>query len=575
VIIGNPPYNVGQINENDNNKNRKYPTIDALVSDTYAKDSKATNKNALSDVYVKAFAWATERLKNQADGVVAFVTNNGFLENLAFDGMRKHLAAEFDKIYIFDLKGNVRKSIGVQNVFNIRVGVSIIFLIKKALLDSKTEADIFYYSINDDFKRVQKLEFIAEKNTYKNLEWQEIKPDEKYNWLTEGLHDDFDSFLPMGTKEAKAAKSEAKGVIFKIYSRGAETTRDTWAYNFNKTDLINNIRISIEFYNEQVSKLSKQPKETKIDDFANYDDNKISWSSSLKKHLENLIVAEFKEENIRISLYRPFSKQYLYFDKIFTHRRGQFPSIFPTPETEAKNKVIWLKVGMEISLFALCVNHIVDLLPQSGSQCFPFYTYSEDGSHRQENITNWALKDYQTHYQDNSISKWDIFYYVYGFLHHQGYRDKYQLNLKRELPRIPYAPEFWTISQAGQQLADLHLNYEQQEPYEIQYETKSKKPDWRVKKMRLDKEKTSIIYNDTFIIKGIPLKIFDYKLGNRSALHWIIDQYQVKTDKRSGIINDPNRDDDPQYIINLVCKIITVSLKTVEIVEKINKLDFE
>ncbi|MEK7989536.1 MAG: type ISP restriction/modification enzyme, partial [Thiotrichaceae bacterium] len=203
------------------------------------------------------------------------------------------------------------------------------------------------------------------------------------------------------------------------------------------------------------------------------------------------------------------------------------------------------------------------------------YTYSEDGSHRQENISNWALKDYQTHYQDNSISKWDIFYYVYGFLHHQGYRDKYQANLKRELPRIPYAPEFWTISHAGKQLADLHLNYEQQKPYEIQYETKSKTPNWRVKKMRLDKEKTSIIYNDTSIIKGIPPQVFDYKLGNRSALHWIIDQYQVKTDKRSGIINDPNRDDDPQYIIKLIGKIITVSLKTVEIVEGINKLTFE
>lgn len=436
-------------------------------------------------------------------------------------------------------------------------------------------AKIYFTRLDEYWTRIQKLDFLAEKGTYQNLQWQEIIPDNKHNWLTEGLYDSFDGFVPMGTKDGKASKSEVEGVVFKVYSRGAETTRDTWAYNFNQNNLAENMQISIEFYNDQVSKLSRQPKETKIDDFANYDDKKISWSSSLKRHFENLIFANFNEENIRYSLYRPFSKQYLYFDKIFTHRRGQFPSIFPTPETEAENKVICCSaVGNNKSFHNLMTNVIPDLHFTGDSQCFPFYTYTEDGSHRQENITDWALENYQTHYQDNTITKWGIFYYVYGLLHHQGYRDKYQKNLKRELPRLPYAPDFWKFSQAGQQLAELHLNYEQQEPYELQDETKGNL-DWRVEKMRLSKDKTTLVYNNTLTLKGIPPKVFDYKLGNRSALQWIIEQYKIKTDKRSGITNDPNRPDEPRYIFELVGKVITVSLKTVEIVEQLNKETFE
>jgi predicted helicase/tRNA(Leu) C34 or U34 (ribose-2'-O)-methylase TrmL len=481
VIIGNPPYNVGQVNENDNNKNRKYPVLDSLVSDTYAKDSKATNKNALSDVYVKAFAWATEQLKNQADGIVAFVTNNSFIENLAFDGMRQHLAAEFDKIYVLDLGGNSRKSGNVGNVFNIRVGVSIIFLVKKTTL-SKQETDIFYYSIDDYLKREQKLQFLTEKESYQNLQWQIIKPDNKYNWITKGLHDDFESFLPMGTKEGKAGNSEAEGVIFQIYSNGVKTSRDTWVYNFNSEVLAKNMQKTIEFYNFQVSKYQQakdKPKDKTqlyyfIDNLVSYDDTQISWGEALKLKLSNANVAEFQQENIRTSLYRPFSKQFLYFDRMFNERVYVFPSIFPTAETEAENKVICVEgIGSRIPFMAMITNCIPNSsLVVEPVQCFPFYTYSEDGSHRQENITNWALKQYQIHYKDDNINKWDIFYYIYGLLHHQGYRDKYQLNLKRELPRLPYAPNFWEFSKAGQQLAELHLNYEQQEPYELQDEIK-------------------------------------------------------------------------------------------------------
>lgn len=252
------------------------------------------------------------------------------------------------------------------------------------------------------------------------------------------------------------------------------------------------------------------------------------------------------------------------------NRVYQFPSIFPTPETEQENKIIWLKVGQEIPIFALCTNKIVDLLPQGGSQCFPFYIYNEDGSHRQENLTDWALTDYQNHYADEKISKWDIFYYVYGLLHHQGYRDKYAANLKRELPRIPKLKDFWKLSHAGKKLAELHLNYENQTEYPLKTQINGQL-DWRVEKMRFNKEKTAIKYNNSLTLSGIPPEALEYKLGNRSALDWIIDQYQITTDKRSEITNDPNNPADERYIAKLIMKIVTVSVETVKLVREIGE----
>lgn len=214
-------------------------------------------------------------------------------------------------------------------------------------------------------------------------------------------------------------------------------------------------------------------------------------------------------------------------------------------------------------MFALMSNTIVDLLPQGGSQCFPFYVYDEDGSSRRENITDWALAQFRQHYGDDTISKWDIFYYTYGLLHHPGYRAKYADNLKRELPRLPFAPDFRAFCEAGKALADLHLNYETVEPYPLEYQwAKGKTPNWRVTKMKLNKAKTAVIVNDTLTLAGIPPETFDYRLGNRSALDWVIDQYQVKTDKRSGITSDPNRADDEQYIVNLVRRVVRVSVET-------------
>lgn len=260
---------------------------------------------------------------------------------------------------------------------------------------------------------------------------------------------------------------------------------------------------------------------------------------------------------------------------MLTERVYVFPSIFPIPETESENQVIWLKVGKELPIYALMVNQLPDLLPQGGSQCFPFYTYDEDGTNRSENITDWALAHFRTHYKDDTITKWDIFHYTYGLLHHPDYREKYEANLKRDLPHIPYIQDFWGFAKAGERLADLHVNYESQPEYtNLKFIQNPGIPlDWRVEKMKLSRDKTQIVYNKFLTIDGIPPQVFDYRLGTRSALEWIVDQYRVKTDKRSGIVNDPNRTDNPQYIVRLIGKVVTVSLETVGIVEGLPVLE--
>ena len=576
VVIGNPPYNAGQVNENDNNKNRPYETMDERIKDTYVKDSKATNRNMLYDPYVKAIRWALDRIDDE--GVVAFVTNSGFLDGVAFDGMRKHLAEDCDAIYILDVGGNARKGLKVSdaNVFGIRVGVSINLFVKKKQKSSES-ARIFYYRTDDLWNRKQKFDFLIECQHIGAIPWQSIQPDTRHTWLTEGLHAEFDTFIPMGTKQAKAMKDEAVDVIFKTYSGGVKTNRDVWVYNYTGGTLVENISRMIETYNAHVFKWERRGnRDTDIDDFVVYDDKEISWSRDLKAKLKRGITAEYVEHKVRTSVYRPFTKSNLYFDRVLNDVVYLFPSIFPTPETEAQNQVIWLKVGKEWPMFGLMVNQIPDLLPQGGSQCFPFYIYNEDGTNRRENITDWALAHFQTHYRDNTITKWDIFHYTYGILHHPDYREKYAANLKRDLPHIPFVNDFWEFAKAGARLADLHVNYESQPEYsDLTFIQNQGVPlDWRVEKMKLSKDKTSLVYNAFLTIDGIPVKAFGYRLGTRSALEWVIDQYRVKTDKRTEIVNDPNRvSDDPQYIVKLVGKVITVSLETVDIVNNLPALN--
>ena len=574
VVIGNPPYNVGQVHENDNNKNREYEEIDEKIRETYAKDSTATNKNAIFDPYVKAIRWASDRIGDE--GVVAFVTNNGFLDGSAFDGMRKHLAEDFDTIYILDLGGNARKGLKVSdaNVFGIRVGVSINFFVKTNR-DQPDKTRIHYYRLDELWNKRQKFDFMEARQHIGAISWQGMTPDEEFTWLTEGLNADFAGFVPLGNKASKAAQGEADGTIFKTYSGGVKTNRDAWAYNFDRHALAENMKKMIDAYNAEVFRWEhREHRGVEVDDFVVNDDTKISWSRSLKQSVKNGKIIPFSQGRLRTSLYRPFTESNLYFARTVVECVYVFPSIFPTQGAETENQVIWLKVGKESPMFALMTNVIADQLPQSGSQCFPFYTYDEDGTNRRENITDWALSQFRTHYRDDTITKWDIFHYVYGILHYPTYRERYEANLKRDLPRLPYAPDFRGFANAGARLTDIHIGYEGAEEYPKlrAIETPGKPLDWRAEKMKLSKDKTQLTYNDFLTLDGIPSKAFEYRLGNRSALEWVIDQHRVKTDKRSGIVNDPNRDGDPQYIVKLIKKIITVSLETVEIVEILPEL---
>ena len=585
VIIGNPPYNAGQVNENDNNKNRTYETMDKQVRETYSQASKASLRNKLSDPYVKAIRWASNRI-GKREGIIAFVTNNSFIDGMSFDGMRKHLAEEFDALYILDLGGNVRKGLAVSdaNVFGIRVGVSINLFVKTK---SSTDTRIYYYRTDDLWDKKRKFNFLQERTHVDKIEWQTIQPDKRYTWLTEGLHAEFETFIPMGTKEAKAAKGEVVDVICKVYSLGISTNRDAWAYNFNRNVLTENMERMIDFYNEQMFKWDRRTdQDAKVNEFVVYDDKKIKWSHFLKLALKSGKTTHFSPEKVRKSLYRPFTRSNLYFARVMNDVVSLFPSIFPTAETETENRVICVAgIGDRKGFGCLTTNMIpsVDLAFEK-IQCFPFYIYDEDGSNRRENITNWALAQFRRQYQDESISKWDIFHYVYALLHHPGYRERYPANLKRDLPHVPLAPQssdFWAFAKAGARLADIHVGYDDMPLYPLTIvETPGQLLNWRVEKMKLSKDRKSIRYNDFLTLEGIPEKAFAYRLGNRSALEWVLDQYRVKVDKRSGLVNDPNCvpgkfdshttvQQDEQYIVKLLQKVITVSLETVEIVESL------
>ena len=573
VVIGNPPYNMGQVNENDNNKNRKYKTMDQRIADTYAKDSKATLRNKLYDPYVKAIRWGLDRIGEE--GVVAFVTNNSFLDGVAFDGMRKHLAADCDAIYVLDLGGNARKGLKVSdaNVFGIRVGVSINLFVKKNGNRAKSP-HIFYYRTDDLWNKRQKFSFLTECQHIDNVPWQPIQPDTRQTWLTEGLHPEFETFIPMGSKETKNVKNSNGESIFNIYSYGVVTSRDKLVYSFDLVLLQKRVGTFIEIYNTTVDRKRRHNSKDPVENFIDTTDPHIKWSRQVKASLRKLEPSSYEEMHFRNALYRPFCQKYLYFDNFWNEERYQQYRIFPTPETEIENRVICAGVYGRREFAVIMSKFIVDgNFYTDPQQSFPFYTYDEDGTNRRENITDWVLTEFQTHYKDDTITKWDIFHYNYGLLHHPDYREKYEANLKRDLPHIPFVEDFWGFTKAGAALANLHVNYESQPEYDLEFvQTPDVPLNWRVEKMKLSKDKTQIVYNNFLTLDGIPSKAFDYRLGTRSALEWVIDQYRVKTDRRSGIINDPNRTDDPQYIVKLLGKVITVSLETIDIINNLPAL---
>lgn len=577
VVLGNPPYNAHQVNENDNNKNRKYPDLEDSLRSTYVKSSKATNKNALWDAYVKFFRWATDRLEDR-DGIVCFISNNSFVDGYAFDGMRKHLLQDFTRLYHFDLRGNVRKGQREGSVFDIMVSVGITIAVKSK---RHRKSKLFYHSLPPGLSRNEKLETLTQTKVYKNLKWQALHPDKRHSWILPGGTELFERGMPIGRFEARMKKWTDAKVIFLNYGKGINTARDAIVYDFNPNTLTKRVEQFIEDYNGEVDRLKRAVKAEKVDPKDKLDIDEfvnrqiIQWSESLKSNLVRGVYGEFEESLIRNSLYRPFTKNVLYFDSLLNERRYRFPCIFPLLNT--KNTLIAIsEVGHRTPFHSLVSNKLTDVHPTGtdGSQCFPFYTYKEDGTKRKENITDWALNEFRKHYGDDKIRKWDIFYYIYGLLHHPGYRDTFKDCFKRDLPRIPFAPDFWAFSKAGKKLSDWHLNYENIEEWDWDkgwIETPNTPLSWSAKKMKLTKDKKSLIVNDSLTLSGIPPQVFEYQLGNRSALEWIIDQYRVKTDKRSGIVTDPNNPDYPEYIVRLVGQVIRVSLETVSIVNNLPK----
>jgi len=566
VVIANPPYNAGQVNENDNNKNRKYQFMDKRIADSYSKFSKSQLRYRLNDPYVKAIRWASDRIGDE--GVIALVNNNSFINEITFDGMRKCLGQDFSSIYIFDLGGNVRKnpklSGTTHNVFGIQVGVSINLFIKKKGLRTDT-ALIYYSNLGENDVKEVKYKFLDEFENYRNLNWIQIHPDSNSNWLNTENQNEYSLFLKLGEKDRK---DTAKGkVIFNLYSLGVATNRDSYVYNFSKQVVEQNAKKFISTYNRALNDyINSKDKNLKI----NVADKNIKWTRQTKKSIIQGKVSEYSAQFVTDSLYRPFCNQFLYFDDFWNEEQYQLKRIINHSRMRENLLICVPSLGGRSKYWCLVSNLIPNLTLTSldGNQCFPFHTYSEDGTNRTENITDWALEEFRKQYKDSSITKWDIFHYVYGYLHSPGYRAKYAANLKRELPRIPYAPDFWAFAKAGKRLAEIHVHYEDQPEYPLtQVENPLKALNWRVEKMKLSPDKSAVIYNDFLTLTGIPPAVYEYRLGNRSALEWIIDQYRVKTDPRSGITNDPNNPDDPDYIVRLLKKIVTVSLETVEIVK--------
>ena len=409
------------------------------------------------------------------------------------------------------------------------------------------------------------------------MKWTTLHPDSHCTWLVPENGDAFKAFVRICDRDCKGEAPTGHNAIFRSFSNGAKSNRDQVVYDFDSRQLEDRVKRFIEDYNAEVDRYKRSDRGADIDDFVRYE--KIKWSDTLKSNVLRERDIEFQPANIRKALFRPFCKRSLYFDPMLMERRYHLPQFFPAQtERAARSKYgqnraitvsdIGYRAGTPSVMMSESIMDIHLCASVDAHQCFPFYVYDEDGSNRRENITDWALNQFREHYADAKIGKWDIFHYIYGLLHHPGYRTKFADNLKRELPRIPFAPDFQAFAAAGQELARLHLDYEKIEAYPLTFqETEDVPLSYRVEdKMRLGAGKMELHVNKSLTLAGIPPETFAYRLGNRSALEWVIDQYQVHTDKRSGVRSDPNRPDDEEYIVRLVGQVVRVSLETVRIV---------
>ena len=604
VIIGNPPYSVGQKSANDNAQNQSYPTLEARIEETYVRTSEANLNKTAYDSYIKAFRWASDRLGKDG-GVIGFVTNGSWLESNGLDGFRKAVEKEFSSIYVFNLRGNQRTSGELSRkeggkIFGSgsRTPIAITILVKKTDIDRK-KAKIYYHDIGDYLSREDKLRIVKSLVSIANpaMAWKEIVPNEHGDWINH-RSEAFSSYFPLEPEKKFSSKSNS---FFSTYSLGVATNKDAFLFNSSKQALHFKVSEMIDFYNQE-----REIKKSDLDYSPKVNPEKIVWTDMFLKSLEKNEVFRLKEENSRESLYRPFFKQQFCYQKELLQRTYQQLKIFPI-ESTFNNLVICVSgIGVTKPFSCLITDYLPDLEMIGKSQCFPLYWYDEstadiadlfnqaaddevmDRYIRRDGISDWILRECKQRY-GNKVTKEDIFYYVYGILHSPEYRTTFEADLKKMLPRLPLvdkSEEFMAFSQAGRKLADLHLNYEKVEPnHGVTVKITSPKPNYEVEKMRFGKldsktaDKSVIFYNNQITIMDIPLEAYDYVVNGKSALEWIMERYQITTDAKSGITNNPNdwsrEHGDEKYIFNLVLRIITVSIETMKIVNALPKLKFE
>lgn len=613
VVVGNPPYSVGQGNANANNQNLEYPILEERIRSTYAAHSSATNKNSLYDSYILALRWASDRIADK--GIVGFVSNGSFIDGNAMEGLRASLTNEFTSIYVFNLRGNQRTSGETSRMeggkifgSGSRASIAISLFTKNPAKTGNCE--LYYYDIGDYLSREEKLGIITSFQSVNGIhrlkKWQRLKPNASHDWINQ-RDPAFSNFRHL---------SEETDAIFYERSRGVETSRDDWVYNFSRTSIEANMKRMISFYNDQVklhgaaSRAAGKDAEKTAANRINTDAKKIKWTRGLIADLSRERQGEFKSENVGIALYRPFCKTRIYYDRQFNEYFKA--KIFPS--TRHTNLAICLTgAGATKDFSALVSTSLPDLEFISKGQCFPLYLYEKDesaageflnlaqegelidGYRRREAITKAILADFRAVYE-KKVTKDDIFYYVYGILHSPEYRTRFASDLKKMLPRIPFTQEkkdFWKFSQAGRDLAEWHLNYETVEPYPVNEHRSdlTLDPDtaYLVQKMSFGRpsaeqkasgdkhDKSTIHYNSHVTLSGIPLEAYEYVVNGKPAIEWIIERYQISVDKESGIRNDPNdwakEHNQPRYILDLVKRVVRVSLETMKIVNSLPALN--
>lgn len=597
VIIGNPPYSIGQKSENDNAQNQHYIKLDRKIATTYVAESNAGLKNSMYDSYIKAFRWSSDRLDRKNGGIISFVSNGSWIDGNAADGFRKTLEKEFSSIWVFNLRGNQRTSGELSRkeggkIFGSgsRTPISITLLVKNPKIQN-TKAEIFYHDIGNYLSREKKLSIVNDFKSIgnKQMTWKTLLPNDHGDWINQ-RNDAFKHFPQIGSK----SKQKEPSIFNSIFSNGNKTQRDDWTYNSSSDELYSNMSRMIDFFNSHSQEFQSQNK-FRLEEFIDTDLSKIKWTVNLKRDLKKGIRHIASNHHIRESYYRPFFKQLIYFDTNFIERPGLNSSLYPN--NDFKNLTICVPSAGDTKEFStLVTDKFCDYGFLGGAQCFPLYYFekneqaqsnlfdvsSENKYKRRDGISDLILDRAINAYGKN-VGKEDIFYYVYGILHSQDYRDTFENDLKKMLPRIPLVDsvkDFWAFSKAGRKLADLHVDYEDVPPYS-EVTLSGDNGNYHVTKIKFPKKgvKDKIIYNSQITISNIPEKAYEYVVNGKSAIEWIMERYQIKTDKKSGITNDPNdwcdEVNNPRYILDLLLSIINVSIQTVDIVNNLPELNFE